>query len=88
MICFCFLKILFVLLFKLYYDSYFYLPNIEVYKRSIEVYNTLLDELVLNHQLKWDFNHFVKFYQIVLNFPGFSMHECNAHIGVLLIYGV
>jgi hypothetical protein len=78
----------FVLLFKFYYESYFYLPNIEVYQMSIKVYNTLLDELVLNHQLEGDFNHFDKFYQKVLNFPGFSMHECNTHIGVLLIYGL
>jgi hypothetical protein len=79
MICFLFLKNVFKLWFKFYYESYFYLPN-------IKVYHTLIDELVLNHHLKWYFNHFDKFYKKVLNFPRFSMHECNAHIGVLLIY--
>jgi CRISPR/Cas system CSM-associated protein Csm2 small subunit len=78
----------FVFLFKLYYESYFYIPNIEVYQRLKEVTSTLLDELVLNHQLKWYFNHFDKFYQKVLNFHRFFMHEYNAHIRILLIYNL
>jgi hypothetical protein len=80
-----------VLLFKRYYESYFYPPNIEVYQRSIKVYNTLLDELVLNHQLKWDFYQFYKVYQKVLNFLGFfharmqCTHRCSTNLWSLIL---
>ena len=67
------------------YEYYFYPPKIEFYQRLFQSFNTQLDELVLNHLLKWNFNHFDKFYKKVFNFPGFYMHECNAHNYVLPI---
>jgi hypothetical protein len=59
--------------------------NSVVNKGHVEVYHTLVDELLLFHQLKRNFNHFDKFYLKEQKFPRFSMHECNAHICFLSI---
>jgi hypothetical protein len=56
-----------------------------VNKGHVEVYRTLVDELLQLHQLKRGFNHFDKFYLKARKFSRFSMHECNAHFCVLYI---
>jgi hypothetical protein len=48
----------------------------------VGVYRTSVDELLLFHQLKRNFNHFDKFYLKARKFPRFSKHECNAHFCV------
>jgi hypothetical protein len=54
-------------------------------KCNVGVYRTSVDELLLFHQLKRNFNHFDKFYLKAQKFSRFSMHECNAHFCVLSI---
>jgi hypothetical protein len=61
------------------------IQNRVVNKDHVEVYRTLVDELLQFHQLKKSFNHFDKFYLKAQKFPRFSMHECNAHICFLPI---
>jgi hypothetical protein len=54
-------------------------------KGHVEVYHAQVDELLQFHQLKWNSNHFDSFYLNAWKLPGFSMHECNAHIDFLSI---
>jgi hypothetical protein len=58
------------------------------HKGHIEVYRDSVDELLEFHQLKRNFNHFDKFYLEAQKFPRFSMHECNAHIGLCCLHVV
>jgi hypothetical protein len=62
--------------------------NKVVNKGHVEVYRTSVDELLLFHQLKRNFNHSDKFYLKAQEFPRFSMHECNAHFCVLSIFSL
>jgi hypothetical protein len=53
--------------------------NRVVNKGHVRVYRTSVDELLLFHQLKRNFNHFDKFYLKARKFARFSIHECKAH---------
>jgi hypothetical protein len=57
-------------------------------KGHVGVYRTSVDELLLFHQLKRNYNHFDKFYLKARKFPRFSMHECNAYFCFLSIFSL
>jgi hypothetical protein len=61
--------------------------NKDFIQGHIEVYRTLIDELLQFHQLKWNSSHFDLFYLNARKLPGFSMHEMQCtHLLPLFSY--
>ena len=52
-------------------------------KGHVEIYRTHVDDLNQFHQHERNIDHLVKFYSKARKSPGFSMHECDAHIDFL-----
>ena len=61
-------------------------PKIQKFhKGHVEIYRTHVDDLNQFHQRKRNLDLFSRFYLKARKFPGFSMHEWNAHVCVISI---